>query len=254
MQIRANAQEPRVVLVTGAQSGIGAAIAVAFASAGTTVVVNWLDDRSEAEKVAGRIVEKRGVAVLVQGDVGKAEDVDAMFRKIASEQGRIDVLVNNAGIFPRKPFLDLTDGEWDRVLDVNLRGSFRCSRAAALRMVEAGRGGAIVNIASGAVRGKKLGVHYSASKGGMIAMTRSIALELAPHAIRVNAIAPGLVDTAQPRLEHSEEAMHALSRQVPLGRMGAPEDVADVAVFLASDAARHVTGQTIFVNGGSYMP
>ena len=164
-----------------------------------------------------------------------------------------DVLVNNAGIYPRSPFLELAEREWDAVLGVNLKGSFLCAQAAARAMVAAGRRGVIINLASQAIRGAPLGVHYTASKGGIVAMTRAMALALAPHGIRVNAVAPGLTDTAQPRYEHTEETMAELSRAVPLGHMAAPDDIADVIVFLASDAARHVTGQTIHANGGSFM-
>jgi 3-oxoacyl-[acyl-carrier protein] reductase len=148
----------------------------------------------------------------------------------------------------------MTESDWDYVLDINLKGTFFCAQAAARLMVERGRPGVIISMASQAIRGAPRGVHYTASKGGVVAMTRAMALELAPHAIRVNAIAPGLTDTAQPRYGHSEDELAAMGRAVPLGRMGTVEDIAAAAVFLASDEARYVTGQTIHVNGGSYMP
>jgi NAD(P)-dependent dehydrogenase (short-subunit alcohol dehydrogenase family) len=157
-------------------------------------------------------------------------------------------------MYPRVSFLDMRESDWDFVLDINLKGSFFCAQAAAQAMIAAGRQGSIINLASQAIRGAVRGVHYSASKGGVVAMTRAMALELAPHRIRVNAIAPGLTDTAQPRYGNTEEELEAMGRAVPLGRMAQPDDIASVAVFLASAAARFMTGQTVHVNGGSYMP
>jgi 3-oxoacyl-[acyl-carrier protein] reductase len=144
--------------------------------------------------------------------------------------------------------------EWDHVLDVNLKGSFLCAQVSARAMVEAGRRGAIVSIASVAIRGTPLGVHYSASKAGLVGLTRAMALALAPHGIRVNAVAPGLTDTAQPRFGHTEAELSEIARAIPLGgRMAHPDDIASVVVFLASDEARYVTGQLVHVNGGSFM-
>ena len=247
------AGESRVALVTGAQQGIGHATALALARAGLDVALNYLDNCAAAEKAAATIRALGRRALVVSGDVSHAADVDAMLGAVARGLGVLDVLVNNAGIYPRSPFLELTEREWDAVLGVNLKGSFLCAQAAARAMVAAGHRGVIINLASQAIRGAPLGVHYTASKGGIVAMTRAMALALAPHGIRVNAVAPGLTDTAQPRYEHTEETMAELSRAVPLGHMAAPDDIADVIVFLASDAARHVTGQTIHANGGSFM-
>jgi 3-oxoacyl-[acyl-carrier protein] reductase len=176
--------------------------------------------------------------------------VDAVTREL----GAPAILVNNAGIFPRADFLAMTEADWDRVLDVNLKGSFLCGQAAARRMVDAGVGGVIVNLASVAMRGTPLGVHYSASKAGVMGLTRAMALALAPVRIRVNAIAPGLTDTAQPRYGNTEAELVELGRQIPLGgRMATPDEIARVAVFLASDEAGWITGQTIHVNGGAFM-
>jgi 3-oxoacyl-[acyl-carrier protein] reductase len=190
---------------------------------------------------------------LLQGDVARPGDVERMVATLVGELGPPDVLVNNAGVFPRVTFLEMREADWDHVLDVNLKGSFLCAQAAARAMVAAGRRGAIVNISSSAIRGQPLGVHYSASKAGVVGMTRAMALALAPHGIRVNAIAPGLTDTAQPRHGHSEDEIRAMAATVPLGRIGQPDDIARVAVFLASDEARWVTGQTLHVNGGQYL-
>ncbi len=243
----------KVALVTGAQQGIGRAMALAFARHGADVALNYLDDKTAAESVATDVRAHGRRAVLIQGDVSRAADAQAMVATTVNELGPPDALVNNAGVYPRVSFLDMRESDWDQVLDVNLKGSFLCAQAAARAMVAAGRGGAIVNLASSAIRGAPLGVHYSASKGGVVTMTRAMALALAPHHIRVNAIAPGTTDTAQPRYEHSEETMQEIGRAIPLGRLGQPADVADVAVFLASAAARWITGQTIHVNGGQYM-
>jgi NAD(P)-dependent dehydrogenase (short-subunit alcohol dehydrogenase family) len=244
----------KIALVTGAQQGIGRGIALAFAREGADVAVNYLDDRVEAEKVMREVCAAGQRAVLVQADVARPTDAQTMVAKVLSELGGLDVLVNNAGVYPRVPFLEMRETDWDLVLDVNLKGGFLCAQAAARAMVAAGRRGSIINMASQAIRGAVRGVHYSASKGGVVAMTRATALELAPHGIRVNAIAPGLTDTAQPRYGNNEDELAAMARAVPLGRMAQPDDIAAVAVFLASDDARHVTGQTVHVNGGSYMP
>jgi 3-oxoacyl-[acyl-carrier protein] reductase len=177
-----------------------------------------------------------------------------MVSAVARELGTPAILVNNAGVFPRVDFLRMTEADWDHVLDVNLKGSFLCAQAAARRMVDAGLGGAIVNLASVAMRGTPLGVHYSASKAGVMGLTRAMALALAPRRIRVNAIAPGLTDTAQPRYGNSEAELVELGRQIPLeGRMARPEEIARVAVFLAAEESGWITGQTIHVNGGAFM-
>jgi NAD(P)-dependent dehydrogenase (short-subunit alcohol dehydrogenase family) len=244
----------KVALVTGAQQGIGRAIALAFAREGADVGVNYLDDRNAAEKVAQEVRGAGRRAVLVQADVAQASGIDAMVSQVVGELGGLDVLVNNAGVYPRVPFLEMRERDWDLVLDVNLKGGFFCAQAAARAMIAARRRGSVINMASQAIRGAVRGVHYSASKGGVVAMTRAMALELAPHGIRVNAIAPGLTDTAQPRYGNTEDELAVMASAVPLGHMAQPEDIARVAVFLASEDAGHMTGQTVHVNGGSFMP
>ena len=244
----------KVALVTGAQQGIGRAIAVAFAREGADVAVNYLDDRGAAEQVVRDVRGAGRRAVLVQADVAQLSGIGAMVAQIVAELGGLDVLVNNAGVYPRVPLLEMRERDWDLVLDVNLKGGFFCAQAAARAMIAGRRRGSVINMASQAIRGAVRGVHYSASKGGVVAMTRAMALELAPHGIRVNAIAPGLTDTAQPRYGNTEDELAVMASAVPLGRMAQPEDIARVAVFLASDDAGHVTGQTMHVNGGSFMP
>jgi len=244
----------KVVLVTGAQQGIGSAMAREFAGAGADVAINWLDNEGAARRVADQVRASGRRAILVQADVSQLEQVRTMVSAAQEGLGPIDVLINNAGVFPRVPFLDMTEQDWDQVLDVNVKGSCFCAQYVAKAMVAGGRQGAIVNIASGAaLRGSPRGVHYVASKGGVLSLTRALALELAPYRIRVNAIAPGLTDTAQPRYGSSEAEIAETARAIPLGRMALPEEIARAAVFLASDNAGFVTGQTLHVNGGSYL-
>ena len=244
----------KVVLVTGAQQGIGAAMVRDFSAAGADVAINWLDDEIAAQHVAEEVGARGRRAFLVQADVSRLEQVQAMVSAVRDRLGAIDILVNNAGVFPRVPFLEMTEHDWDQVLDVNLKGSCFCAQYVAKAMVAAGRQGAIINIASGAaLRGSPRGVHYVASKGGVLSLTRAMALELAPYRIRVNAIAPGLTDTAQPRYGSSEAEIAVMAQAIPLGRMAQPEDIARAAVFLASADAGFVTGQTLHVNGGSYL-
>jgi 3-oxoacyl-[acyl-carrier protein] reductase len=191
--------------------------------------------------------------VLLQGSVGTATECAALVQGAIDALGRIDVLVNNAGIFPRVGFLEMTEEEWDRVLDVNLKGSAFCAQAAARHMVAQGIRGVILNLSSSSVRGAVLGVHYAATKTGIIGITRSMALALAPHGIRVNAIAPGLTDTAQPRHGNTDAELAEMAKALPLGRMGRPEEIAGLMVYLASDAAEWITGQVYHINGGVYL-
>ena len=253
----------KIVLVTGAQQGIGRAMALEFAAAGADVAINWLDDEKAARQVADAVQAAGRRALLHQADVARLDGTREMVAAVERDLGPIDVLVNNAGVFPRVSFLDMREGDWDHVLDVNLKGACFCAQAAARAMVASGRGsirggsiqgGSIINLTSGAAyRGSPRGVHYCASKGGVLSMTRQMALELAPHRIRVNAIAPGLTDTAQPRYGMSEEELRASGSALPLGRLATPEDIASAAVFLASDAAGFVTGHCLHVNGGGYL-
>jgi len=244
----------KVVLVTGAQQGIGRAMALEFAAAGADVAVNWLDDETAAQGVADQVHARGRREILVRADVGQIQQVQAMVAAVQDGLGPIDVLINNAGVFPRVPFLEMTERDWDHVLDVNLKGSCFCAQYVAKAMISAGRQGSIINIASGAaLRGSPRGVHYVASKGGILSLTRAMALELAPYRIRVNAIAPGLTDTAQPRYGSSEAEIAEMARSIPFGRMAKPEEIARAAVFLASENAEFVTGQTLHVNGGSYL-
>ena len=244
------------IAVTGAQQGIGAAIARAAAREGASVVVNYLDDEPRARAVVADIAAAGTEAVLVPGSVTDPNTVRRIVEAgtALGRSGRLDGFVNNAGIFPRVPFLDLTDADWDAVHDVNLKGTFRCTQAAAKAMIGAGNGGSIVNLASAAAfRSSPNGAHYVASKAGVIGLTRATALDLASHRIRVNAIAPGLTDTAQPRYGMSEEELAAAGARIPLGRIATAHDIAALAVFLLSRGSAHITGQTLHVNGGEFL-
>ena len=243
----------KIVLVTGAQRGIGRAIAVRFAEAGADVALNYLDDKAAAEAAAAEITALGRRATTLHADIAKPEEARRLVGDAERALGPIDVLVNNAGIFPRTPFLELTEETWDAVLDTNLKSTFVCSQEAARRMVAAGRPGAIINLSSGApYRGGTRATAYMASKLGIVGLTRGMARELAPHGIRVNVVAPGVTNTAMPRLGNTEEALAALGRNNPTGRLAEPVDIADVIVFLATDAARYIVGQLIHVNGGDY--
>ncbi|HCJ85489.1 MAG: hypothetical protein MB55_09885 [marine actinobacterium MedAcidi-G3] len=241
----------RVALVTGAQQGIGKAIAEAVGREGASVLIQYLDDQAAAEEVCSAVNSVGAEAQIVQGDVGIRSDCVRAF-EVGQTLGGIDLLVNNAGIFPRCSFLDLSDDDWNQVQNINVVGGFRCLQMMARELIEQGRSGTAVNLSSVAFfRNSARGTHYAASKGAIVGFTRSVSTELAPHGIRVNAIAPGIVDTAQPRDGMTEEEINAASELVPLGAMATPEEIADVAIFLSSEASRHMTGQTLQVNGGT---
>ena len=246
----------RVALVTGAQQGIGAAIAVALADEGADVALTWLDDQPSAAAVAARIKQAGRRAHLVRADVARIGDIEMMVADSVQTLGTPDILVNNAGVYPRVKLLEMRESDWDYVLDINLKAGCFAAIAVAKALIAAGKTtGAVINISSQAIRGAVRGVHYSASKGGVVSMTRAMALELAPHNIRVNAIAPGTTDTAQPRYGNTDAELIEMARTIPLGgKMLTPNQIARTAVFLASDDANAMTGQVLHVNGGSYMP
>jgi NAD(P)-dependent dehydrogenase (short-subunit alcohol dehydrogenase family) len=246
----------RVALVTGAQQGIGAAIVLALAAEGADVAIGWLDNEAAAGKLAAGVRDKGRKAALIKSDVSKLSDIESMVVETERLLGTPEILVNNAGVYPRVPLLEMRESDWDYVLDINLKAGCFATIAFAKALIAANKRGSVVNLASSAVRGAVRGVHYSASKGGVVSMTRALALELAPHSIRVNAIAPGLTDTAQPRYGNTDAELVEMARTtIPLGgRLLAPDQIASTAVFLASDDASAVTGQVLHVNGGSYMP
>lgn len=243
----------KVAVVTGAAQGIGRALALGLAAEGAAVVIADVD-QAGATGTASRIAEGGGRALATPMDVSDATQASETMLQAQERFGGLNILVNNAAIFPRSPFLEMAEAEWDRVLAVNLKGAFLCSRAAARIMVEGQQGGRIINLASGAAFTPSLnGVHYAASKGGIVALTRALAIELSPHRVTVNAIAPGITDTAQPRIVYSDADLAAIALRVPLRRIAQPEDIVPAVNFLCSDAAGYVTGQTLHVNGGLFM-
>jgi NAD(P)-dependent dehydrogenase (short-subunit alcohol dehydrogenase family) len=246
----------RVALVTGAQQGIGAAIAIALAEAGADVAVTYLDKQEAAGAIAHRIGEFGRRSLLLHADVSKLGDIENMVNETDKQLGPPDILVNNAGVYPRVKFLEMREEDWDYVLDINLKAGCFATVEVAKALIAAGKPGSVINLASSAVRGAVRGVHYSASKGGVVSMTRAMALELAPHGIRVNAIAPGLTDTAQPRYGNTDSELVEMAKAtIPLGgKLLAPDQIARTAIFLASDDSNATTGQVLHVNGGSHMP
>jgi NAD(P)-dependent dehydrogenase (short-subunit alcohol dehydrogenase family) len=239
----------RVALITGAQQGIGAACAWAMAQAGADIALNWLDQ--EPLELAANIRGLGRRCALLQGDVATVAGGRVLHEAAVAALGLPDILVNNAGIFPRCNFLEMEEAEWDAVLGLNLKAGAFLTQAFARAL--AGKPGSVVNLSSSAVRGDARGVHYSSSKNGIIGLTRATALALAPLGIRVNAIAPGMTDTAQPRYGNSEAEILERAKTFPLGRIGQPAEIADLAVFLASNKASFVTGQVWHINGGMYL-
>jgi NAD(P)-dependent dehydrogenase (short-subunit alcohol dehydrogenase family) len=241
----------RSALVTGADRGVGKGIALELARAGCRIAVNYHSAPERAEQTVAEIRALGTDAFAVQADVGAADDVRRMFAAVVERFERLNVLVNNAGVQTWKPFVAMTEQEWDLVLDTNLKGCFLCTQAAALHMKDHG-GGSIVNIGSGCNRVPFPSLaSYTASKGGIEMLTKVTAVELGPHGIRVNCVAPGAIDTERTRLELTDYA-GTWGRITPLGRVGTPEDVGLVVAFFASDDSWFVTGQTLWVDGGLF--
>jgi len=243
----------KVAIVTGARRGMGKSHAIALAKTGAKVVVSDIS-LEDCQKVVEEIKKEKGEAMAIKCDVTKKEEVDEMVRKTIEKWEKVDILVNNAGICDFKPFLEMTEKGWDRTIDINLKGYFLCAQAVAKEMVKR-KSGVIINIASIAMGQTGVGfpslVHYCASKGGIVAMTEALALELAPYGIRINAISPGAIETPMiDPLKADKKTMEGLLARIPLHRVGKPEEVSNLVLFLASDHSSYMTGSDIVIDGG----
>ena len=242
----------KIALVTGSARGIGRGIAEVFADEGADVAVNDFDNIQQAEDVAETLRSKGRRAIAVKGDVAKRADVEPMVAKVWKELGPIDILVNNAGIETIVPFLELTDEQWTRLVDVNLRGAWLCSQVFCRQALAEGRKGSIVNI--GSIQAAKVlpgRTHYAPTKLGLEALTRNMSAEMTPQGIRVNCIHPGLIDTPMTEwVMKNPDILPQVLAQISLGRAGQPREIGAVAAFFASDEASYLTGQSIFVDGG----
>lgn len=242
----------KVAIVTGAATGIGKAIAVALAREGANVVINFHIQR--ATETLNEITALGCSGIAIKADISNIIEVEDMVEKVLKSFGRVDILVNNAAIVSSTPLEDITDEEWNNVMSVNLKGVFNCIRAVAKYMKKQ-KYGKIINISSSsAITGgttAAVGPHYVASKAGIIGLTKSLAKGLSSYGININVIAPGLIETEM--FQKSNHIGRSVLQLIPLGRLGRPEDVAEVAVFLASDNANYITGETLLVDGGLVM-
>jgi 3-oxoacyl-[acyl-carrier protein] reductase len=246
----------RAALVTGSTSGIGLAVALRLARSGYRVTLSYSSDDQQAGRALARCREADPSAVLAKADIGTAAGAASLVAQAAEAHGRLDVLVNNAARVIDKPALEMTEADWDAVLDVNLKGAFLCSQHAARLMLAQDDGGVIVNIgASTGIRGRRNGVNTCASKAGLMVMTQCLALELAPK-IRVNTIVPGLVETGETTTRFrlgDPDVRSGYEQSTPLGRLSRPDDVADAVMLLLSPEARFITGQKVVADGGRNM-
>ena len=243
----------KVAIITGARRGMGRSHALLLAKAGAKVVVSDIS-LEDCQKVVEEIKKQGGEALAAKCDVSKKEEVDEMLRKTIEKWGKVDILVNNAGIAQFVPFLEMTEEDWDRTLDINLKGYFLCAQSCAKEMAKQ-KSGVIINIASVAMGQQGVGfpniVHYCASKGGIVGMTEALAVELAPYNIRVNAIAPGMIETPMiDPIKKDPKMMEAMLARLPMRRVGRSEEVSDLVVFLASGKSSYITGSTIIIDGG----
>lgn len=246
-----HARSFRVALVTGASKGVGRGIALGLAAAGWDVAINYHSDKKGADETAAAIGKRGRRCWVLKADVGDSRQVRAMFAKLDKQAGPLSLLVNNSGVQTWAPLLKLREEDWDRTIRTNLKGCFLCSQQAALRMRKQG-GGGIINIGSGANKAAFPNlVDYCASKGGIDNLTLVTAVELGPHKIRVNCVAPGAIEIERTKKESPNYA-GTWTPLTPLRRVGQVDDVADAVVFLASDAARFITGQTLYVDGGLF--
>lgn len=239
----------KIALVTGGSRGIGRETSVCLAEAGARVIINYHRSQDEAEKLKDQIARSGQDAEIFRADIGVPEEIEKLFAFIRKEYGRLDILVNNAGIIKDNLLLSMTLPEWDKVIALNLRGAFLCTQHAAEMMLSA-HSGKVINIASiSAIKGGRGQTNYAAAKGGLIAFTRACAVELSGKGIQVNAILPGVITTDM-TTRVRKRAGEMILKEIPGGRFGIPADVANLVVFLASDKAEYITGQTIVIDGG----
>jgi NAD(P)-dependent dehydrogenase (short-subunit alcohol dehydrogenase family) len=242
----------KVALVTGARRGMGKSHSIALAKQGAKIVVTDIN-KEECQAVVDEIKSFGGEAIALKMDVSNAAEVNQVFDEAIKQYGRLDILVNNAGIFAPKPALELTEEDWDKTININLKGEFLCAQRAAKEMAK-NKWGRIINIASIASGGVGVGIsggcHYTASKGGIIGMTETMAVEWAPLGINVNAIGPGAIDTPMVSGALTKEATDAMLAAVPLKRIGRAEEVSAMVVFLASEESSYATGATFYIDGG----
>lgn len=244
--------EGKVAVVTGASRGIGRAVALKLASQGAAVVINYNGSADRAEEVKNEIEKNGGKAVTIQCDVSDFQACENFIKEVITEFGRLDILVNNAGITRDGLLMRMSEEDFDAVLNTNLKGTFHCIRFASRQMMKQ-RSGRIINLSSvSGVMGNAGQANYSASKAGVIGLTKSAARELASRGITVNAVAPGFIDTEMTQVLN-EKVKEGAVAQIPLGRFGKPEDIAEAAVFLASESAGYITGQVLCVDGGMAM-
>src|SRR5947209_15732628 len=244
--------DSKVAIVTGADSGIGRAIAIQFAQEGATVVVNYAHAQNKAQEVQQIIEQNKGKALVIQADVSQYQQAMGLIQQTVEHFNRLDIMVNNAGMEIHSPFVDVTEEQFDRVLSVDLKGAFFCAQAAARAMIKQNIQGRIINTSS---VHEDLAIPQNVpsccAKGGMAMLMRTISIELAPHKITVNNIAPGAIHTPiNADVEADPEKMAALLKEISLGRMGQPSEVGKLAVYLASGAASYITGSTYVIDGG----
>ncbi|WP_150268230.1 3-oxoacyl-[acyl-carrier-protein] reductase [Paenibacillus tepidiphilus] len=247
-----SALKGQTALVTGGSRGIGRSIALALAEQGVKVAVNYAGGEAAAQETVARIAELGSEGIALKGNVGHSADADALVKEVLNTWGRIDILINNAGITRDNLIMRMKEEEFDQVIETNLKGVFNCLKAATRPMMKQ-RYGRIINISSVVgVTGNPGQANYSAAKAGIFGLTKSAARELASRGITVNCIAPGFIDTDMTR-ELSDDVRSELEKGIPLARLGRTEDIANAALFLASEGAAYMTGQTLHVDGGMYM-
>ncbi|MEO8395610.1 MAG: SDR family NAD(P)-dependent oxidoreductase [Chloroflexota bacterium] len=242
----------KIAIVTGAGQGIGKGIALGLAAEGAHVVVNYpyASVADKAEAVAALVRETGVKCITIQADVSKAAEVQAMVAQTVVTFGRLDILVNNAGVDPHIPFLEMTEDQWDFIIDVNLKGNFLCAQAAARAMIPTGGGKIIIISSIHSIQTYTRMTAYAAAKGGLAAMTRQLAIELGPYHINVNCIAPGPIDVEKSYLTNPDYDPHMFDHEIPVGTIGYPADIANAVNFFAADEAHFISGQVLLVDGG----